>query len=97
MKELMFIFKSIGLGFALYGMSGFLCAALLVYIYHSDHPHSMEELLYIFIVPPSALVGVLLGLILVSIKDCSMPWVAKYLCIGLPIWILFLLFFLRSF
>ncbi len=79
-----------GIGLLVYGISGFTLACVLVNVFGSDHPHSMEHLLYLFIPGTGSIIGLSLGLILsvFNLKTYVITRVLKQLVISIPIGII---------
>ncbi|TSE04317.1 hypothetical protein [Aquimarina algiphila] len=87
MKNFYFIIKSMGVGLLVYSIAGLILACVLVNVFSSDHPHSMEHLLYLFIPGIGSIVGLSLGLILsiLNLKTYTITRVLKQLIISVPI------------
>ncbi|WP_103866419.1 hypothetical protein [Aquimarina sp. I32.4] len=85
-KKIFFVIQSIGIGFGIYTITGVLLASILVYILRSDHAHSMEEILYVFVPLIGAIAGILLGFVvsIMNINTYSVRRVTKQLLIAIP-------------
>jgi len=96
MKNLVFILKSTLAGLILYALAALIIAVVVVNFFGSNHPHNMDEILYILLPILGSGVGAILGLIfsIIHLKDYSFKKVMKFLMIGLlvcvPLGILFI-------
>ncbi|GAA4277445.1 hypothetical protein [Aquimarina mytili] len=84
------VLKSILIGLFLYTLTGLLLAFVIVTFFGSDHPHSIDGVLYFIIPIFYGITGIGIGLIfaLIRLRDFSMIWVVKKILLSLTLMVL---------